>query len=684
MVTEHTSDALRWIPFLPLAAALGSGAWLMFAERRLPRPIVIVLGCGAPLVAFGIACTQFWELATGDAPYLFDELYTWIGSPHIGAPFNAELAFLFDPLSAVMVLVVTGVGSLIHIYSVAYMDDDHRDDRGFQRFFCYLNLFTFSMLMLVLGDNLLVLFVGWEGVGLCSYLLIGFWYLEDHNAACGQKAFVVNRIGDFGFLLGIFLLFWAFAQAGHPTITFLEMQAHVGDVADRTVELPEWLAFLPGFPTWKLLTLAGLLLFIGAVGKSAQLPLYVWLPDAMAGPTPVSALIHAATMVTAGVYMVCRLSFVYTLAPGALATVAWVGGLTAFVAATIAVCQNDIKKVLAYSTVSQLGYMFMAAGVAAYGAAIFHLVTHAFFKALLFLGAGSVILAMQHEQDTEKMGGLWQRMPVTHLTFLAGVLAISGAPILFSGFYSKDEILLGAWLAHDTPAHRVLYGLGVVTAGLTAFYMFRLYFRTFIGESRAPAGVRSRIQEQRGWILVPLGVLAGFSVIGGFFGLPDVWGALIGIQKSNSLHYFLEPVVHSASHEGVARATEFGLAGTAVVAAAAGAGLAWLLYYRRPELPDRIANSIGPVYELVFHKYFVDEFYHAVIVRPLVAFSDRVLFRLIDARIIDGVAVNGTAGFVRDVADRALKHLQTGFAQSYIFAMLIGGLILVGYLLRNA
>jgi NADH-quinone oxidoreductase subunit L len=344
-MTDNANETLRWIPLLPLIAAAISGIWLMFVSRNLPRSAIILLACGAPLASFGIALFEVFQLTqlpVAEGRFFVDNVYTWIGAH----PFHAELAFLLDPLSAVMVLVVTGVGSLIHIYSVGYMDDDHRDDRGFQRFFAYLNLFLFAMLMLVLGDNLLVMFVGWEGVGLCSYLLIGFWYLEDHNAMCGQKAFVVNRIGDFGFLLGIFLLFWAFFQAGQPTVEFRAMAASIESIASQTVALPSALSFLPAFPTWGLLTLAGLCLFVGAMGKSAQIPLYVWLPDAMAGPTPVSALIHAATMVTAGVYMVCRMSFLYTEAPGALATVAWAGALTAFFAATIGICQKDIKKVL--------------------------------------------------------------------------------------------------------------------------------------------------------------------------------------------------------------------------------------------------------------------------------------------------------------------------------------------------
>jgi NADH-quinone oxidoreductase subunit L len=662
-----------------LCAALLSGAWLVFARREWPRALTIALACGAPLVSFAISVAQVFVLATGleaEQRYFSDNLYTWISA----GDFHAELSFLLDPLSAVMILVVTGVGSLIHIYAVGYMDDDHREDRGFQRFFVYLNLFMFSMLMLVLGDNLLVMFVGWEGVGLCSYLLIGFWYLEDANAAAGQKAFVVNRIGDFGFLLGIFLLFWAFADAGVPTVEFREMAASVGRIADHTVTLPDWLSFLPGFPSWGLLTLACLCLFLGACGKSAQIPLYVWLPDAMAGPTPVSALIHAATMVTAGVYMVCRMSFAYSLAPGAQAVVAWTGACTAIFAATIGLAQTDIKKVLAYSTVSQLGYMFLAAGVSAYSAAIFHVMTHAFFKALLFLGAGSVILGMHHEQDIMKMGGLRTRMPWTWLTFLVGVLAISGVPPL-SGFFSKDEILLAANQAHDVPGHMALYWMGVVTAGLTAFYMFRLYYLVFTGESRSHG--HGHAHESATWIVAPLVVLAILAVVGGFVGLPDAYGALFGVPQSNSLHHFLQSVAPSPTHE-VDSATEFALAALATSVGLAGIALATFFYYLQPQLAPRIATAIRPLYELVRDKYRIDELYSALIVKPLVGVSRGFLARTVDQGLIDGLGVNGVARFVRGTADDVLKYAQTGFAQSYMFAMLLGGAILIAWLVRGA
>jgi NADH-quinone oxidoreductase subunit L len=676
---EHANESLRWIVLAPLIATAFSGLWMLFMPRQLPRVAVILISCGAPIVSFLVGFTQFFSLTNfpGGERYFVDNLYTWI-SAH---PFHAELSFLLDPLSAVMVLVVTGVGSLIHIYSVGYMDDDHRDDRGFQRFFLYLNMFMFSMLMLVLGDNLLVLFVGWEGVGLCSYLLIGFWYLEDHNAMCGQKAFVVNRIGDFGFLLGMFLLFWSFAQAGHADVGlgYREMAANIGAIADQTVVLPAALSWLPAFPTWKLITLACLCLFVGACGKSAQLPLYVWLPDAMAGPTPVSALIHAATMVTAGVYMVCRMSFAFSLAPGASATVAWVGGITALFAATIAINQKDIKKVLAYSTVSQLGYMFLAAGVMSYSAAIFHLAMHAFFKALLFLGAGSVIMGMHHEQDMEHMGGLRRLMPWTYRTFLVGTLAIAGVPLL-SGFYSKDEILLGAFLGHNIPGHYVLYAMGVLTAGLTAFYMFRLYFRIFTGQNRASAHVRKSIHESTNWVVVPLVILAFLSVFAWCLTPPDIWGELVGVHRSHSLHYFLQEVAHSEPHH-VSHAAEWGLAGLATLIAFAGIGLASVIYYYRTDLIAKLTNALRPVYNVLWNKYWVDEIYDFLIVKPLIGISDRFLFRIVDAGLVDRVGVEGTANLVRGVADRGLKFLQTGLIQSYILIMLIGAVCLAGYLL---
>jgi NADH-quinone oxidoreductase subunit L len=675
----HDEITLRLIPLLPLAAAAINGLWLLLSRRELPRAVVAVIACGAPALSFVFAVRAVARLF-GDFPpderYLTDIMYNWI-SAH---PFHVDAALLLDPLSAMLVLVVTGVGTLIHVYSVGYMAHDDRPDRGFQRFFTYMNLFMFSMLMLVLGDNLLVMFVGWEGVGLCSYLLIGFWYSADHNAMCGQKAFIVNRIGDFGFLLGIFLLFWAYQSAGVPTIELAEMRSLVPRIAEQTVSAPSWLSFLPDAPSEHLLTLAGILLFIGACGKSAQIPLYVWLPDAMAGPTPVSALIHAATMVTAGVYMVARMSFAYAYAPWTMGVIAWVGGLTALFAAIIGTCQRDIKKVLAYSTVSQLGYMFLAAGASAYGAAVFHLITHAWFKALLFLGAGSVILGMHHEQDIGKMGGLRHRMPITHWTFLAGVVAISGVP-LTSGFFSKDEILLGVYLAHDLPGHTALYAMGVVTAMLTAFYMWRLYFMVFGGESRADHHTQSHIHEQPLLITAPLMVLAALSLAGWVVSPPDWFGDLVlGWEDSNTIHHALLPVVREAEHGALGHATEFALMGIAIAMSAIGIAAAWVLYVARPELPARFVARAGIVYRVVLEKFYVDEIYDALIVRPTLWISRNVLYKVFDAGLIDGVCVGGTALFVRGVADRGLKFLQNGSTQSYVFGMVIGCVIVLMYM----
>ncbi len=629
MVTE--TDTLRWIVALPLLTAAVHGVLLGVVRRTLERSLVIALSCGSVILSFVLSLVSLLRL---DGGVLVDPVYAWIGA----GTFSADVTFLMDPLSAVMCLVVTGVGSLIHVYSIGYMDDDHREDKGFQRFFCYLNLFTFSMLVLVLADNLVLMFLGWEGVGLCSYLLIGFWYADRWNAYCGMKAFVVNRIGDFGFLVGIFLVFWSF-----ETVAFRELAGA---------------AFDP-----RLATLIGLCLFVGAAGKSAQLPLYVWLPDAMAGPTPVSALIHAATMVTAGVYMVCRMHFLYDAAPDASSVVAWTGALTALFAATIAVAQTDIKKILAYSTVSQLGYMFVAAGCGGYTAAIFHLGTHAFFKALLFLGAGAVILAMHHEQDTDRMGGLRTRIPRTFAVMSVGVFAIAGLPPL-AGFFSKDEILLTAWTADAR-----LWVVLLATAALTAFYMFRLWFRTFFGECRAPEEVRAHIHEPAPVVLWPLYALALFSAIAGFFNFPKAWGGWF--PYPSALGYFLG-FEHHASHG----APELQLALGAIGAASLGALLAWLLYVRFPGAAARFRSR------LVANRYYVDEIYDALLVKPLVRFSDAVLYRALDAGALDDVLVNGTARAVRAVAADVLRHLQSGFAQAYLVLMVIGTVAVVGFLLR--
>jgi NADH-quinone oxidoreductase subunit L len=671
--TGVSSDLLRWIPALPLLGALVHGVGLGLMRRDMPRGLVVAISCGAPIAAFVVTCMAFAQMlgGTGESHVLVDEVFTWIGSGRV----SAEMGFSFDSLTAIMCLIVTGVGSLIHIYSVGYMDDDHRDDGGFQRFFAYLNLFLCAMLLLVLGDNLLVLFLGWEGVGLCSYLLIGFWYGDRWNAYCGMKAFVVNRIGDFGFLIGIFLLLWSLGDAA--TLNFVELKAALPTIVEQTVSVPGW---LPGPETWRLTTLIGLCFFLGACGKSAQIPLYTWLPDAMAGPTPVSALIHAATMVTAGVYMVCRMSFLYVEAPGASAVIAWTGAATALFAATMAIAQTDIKKVLAYSTVSQLGYMFLAAGCGAYGAAIFHVGTHAFFKALLFLGSGAVIMAMHHEQDTDKMGGLRKWLPVTHGVFLIAVLAIAGFPP-FSGFFSKDEILLSAYAAHQIPGHQWLWAIGLVTAAITAFYMWRLHFRTFYGECRADAETQHHIKEV-GWVVLgPLVVLAVFSFGAGFLGLPQIYGDLLGVPDSNALANFLHGVLPHPEHE-ISHATELGLAGLAIGAATLGTLVAAWMYVWRPAVPARIRAALGGVSRLVENKYYVDEIYDALIVHPLVAVSDKLLFRVVDAGLIDGLGANGTARGVRGLAAYVFKYGHSGLTQGYLITMVVGTLAIVVWMLR--
>jgi NADH-quinone oxidoreductase subunit L len=545
--------------------------------------------------------------------------------------------------------VVTGVGFLIHVYSTGYMGHE----KAYGRYFSYLNLFTFSMLTLVLGDNFLVLFFGWEGVGLCSYLLIGYWY-EKHSAAeAGKKAFIVNRIGDWGFLLGMFLIFVTFGT--------LDFGGVFGQAPDRLAH---------GGP---LATAIALLLFVGAVGKSAQIPLYVWLPDAMEGPTPVSALIHAATMVTAGVYMVARCHILYVLAPTALLVVAVIGAATALFAATIGVLQMDIKRVLAYSTVSQLGYMFLGLGVGAFASGIFHLVTHAFFKALLFLGAGSVIHGLSGEQDMRKMGGLKSALPKTHLTMLAATLAICGV-FPFAGFFSKDEILWNAWAS----GHLILWGAGVIGAFLTAFYMFRLYFMTFHGPSRVSEEAKHHVHESPNSMVIPLILLAILSTIGGFIQVPLISGG-------QRLDAFLEPVfadvaavapaaaAHAVHGEGV----EISLMLVSLAVALAGIFVAYRFYVVDPEAPGRLAQRARGLYQLVFNKYWVDELYDAVIVQPIYRTSVR-LWERFDAAVIDG-AVNGLGRMVERGAG-LLRLAQTGYVQAYALLLTLGLVVVLGYL----
>ena len=636
------------IPVLPLIGAAVNG----LLGKKFSRQTVVGVAlafCGAAFAMALIVAAKFGSLA---APHI-ETLAPWI---RIGG-FEADFAFYLDQLSLVMLLVVTGVGFLIHIYSVGYM----WEEGGFYRFFSYLNLFMFFMLTLVLASNYLLMFIGWEGVGLASYLLIGFWFTKDSAAAAGKKAFIVNRIGDFGFLIALFLMIKHFGS-----LNFAEV---FGQVANHGTETG-------------LFTSIGLLLLVGACGKSAQIPLYVWLPDAMEGPTPVSALIHAATMVTAGVYMVARSHVIFNRAPDAMMAVAMVGTLTALFAATIGICQTDIKKVLAYSTISQLGYMFLGCGVAAYSAGIFHLMTHAFFKGLLFLAAGSVIHAVGGEQDMRKMGGLREKIPWTFWTMTAATFAIAGIPG-FAGFFSKDEIL---WQAYSSPhGSWVYWALGVFTALLTSFYMFRLWFMTFFGEYRGEAERESHghdhsragapaphghggIHESPKVMLAPLVILAVLSVIGGWIGI------------HHHFENFLAPVFGSgAAGHAEAGGPETLLMGISIAAALLGLYLAYLLYWKRPQLPQQIAAGLGGFYRAVLNKYYVDELYATLFVKPLIAVSTRVFWHGIDQNIIDA-AVDNSAEGAREVSD-SVRRMQSGNLRSYAGWIAAGAAVVIVYMI---
>ena len=624
-----TYDLLRWVPLIPL---LGSVINVFFGQR-LGRRNAGLLGCAAVGASLAIAAYVFFQLPA--AGIFRDPIYTWFES----GSFKVSLSLQADALTSVMLLIVTGIGFLIHVYSLGYMGHDE----GMVRFFVYLNLFIFFMLLLVMADNLILLFVGWEGVGLCSYLLIGFWYEDPDNTIAGNKAFIVNRIGDFGFLLGIFLLVTELGRQGIWTLDFAELQKHVQMLRPASIGL------------------ITLLLFAGATGKSAQIPLFVWLPDAMAGPTPVSALIHAATMVTAGVYMTARLHFLFALAPATLSFIAWIGAATAFFAATIALTQNDIKKVLAYSTVSQLGYMFLAVGVGAFSAAIFHVFTHAFFKACLFLGAGSVIHALSGEQNMRNMGGLKSYMPKTYWTYVIAALAIAGVPFT-AGFFSKDLIL---WRAFSHGA-MLLWGIGLITAGMTAFYMFRQLFMVFHGECRADAHAKAHLHESPSAMTLPLIVLAIGSIFSGWLGAPEyLWGS--------AWDRWLQPMFGAVEHHGEA-GTEITLTGLTLAVVAAGLFWAYLKYGKAGA---QIAeDSENVFYRLSLNKYYVDEFYDAVIVRPFTACS-RFLAQIIDPWLIDGT-VNGIAALARGLGWVA-RGLQTGNVQHYLAGFLLGTLALLAY-----
>ena len=633
---------LLWlVPLFPLLGAILNGV----SAGKLPRKAVSAIGVGSVGLSFAIAIACFSELLAlpPEARRVTQGLFTWVQS----GDFHAEVRYALDPLGAVMMLVVTGVGFLIHVYSTGYMGHE----QAYGRYFSYLNLFTFSMLTLVLADNFLLMFLGWEAVGLCSYLLIGFWYQRPAAAEAGKKAFIVNRIGDWGFLLGIFLIFVTFGTVDFATVF---------------AQAPQRLAMGSA-----LATTIALLLFLGATGKSAQLPLYVWLPDAMEGPTPVSALIHAATMVTAGVYMVARCHILYLLSPVALQTVAIVGVLTALFAATIGLVQNDIKRVLAYSTISQLGYMFLGCGVGAFASGIFHLMTHAFFKALLFLGAGSVIHALSGEQNLWKMGGLRRHLRRTHITFLIGTLAIAGVFPL-AGFFSKDEILYQTWLRGGP----LLWCAGVVGAFLTAFYMFRLYFLTFHGPSRVPEGAKQHLHESPNSMTIPLMLLAVLSAIGGFVQVP----LLAGGQR---LDRFLEPVfadaadLTPAAHAANAAGAEAGLMAISLAVALVGIFVAYKFYVADPDLPRRLAEQMRGAYRLVFNKYWVDEMVDSWVVQPLYRGSVR-LWERFDAAVIDG-AVNGVGRQIERGAG-LLRLAQVGYVQVYALILTLGAVVVIGYL----
>ncbi|MFQ5817050.1 MAG: NADH-quinone oxidoreductase subunit L [Terriglobia bacterium] len=676
---QNFLDWVWLVPLLPLASAV----LMLLVGSRLPRAVISWLCCGTVGLSFLVSLGIFRQLVAlppGERFYDTGALFTWLplAELHVG------WGYLVDPLSAVMILVVSGVGFLIHVYSVGYM----AHEGGYYRYFGYLNLFMFMMLTLVLANNFLMMFIGWEGVGLCSYLLIGFWFLKKSAADAGKKAFVVNRIGDAGFLLGIFLLATTFGTLNFTSInqTLAGGQFQAGDA---------------------VITAITLLLFLGAIGKSAQIPLYVWLPDAMEGPTPVSALIHAATMVTAGVYMVARANALYQLAPTTLAIVAVVGAVTALYAASMALVQNDIKRVLAYSTISQLGYMFLACGMGAFAAGIFHLSTHAYFKALLFLSAGSVMHALSNETDIRKMGGLWNRIPITARTFLIAGLAIAGLPPL-AGFFSKDEVLWKTFSNPSRPLSGILWGIGILTAGMTAFYIFRLVFRTFFGKSRVPHELEHHIHESPRVMIIPLVLLATLAVVGGWIGWPAILGG------ANHFEHFLEPVFQSGvpapapAVAGPGHGLELALMVVSVLAGALGILIAFQFYLKEPWLPDQVAFRFSRFYKVLVNKYYMDEAYDAVFVEgPVLGKAMGNTFARFDLKVIDGYGVDGTGWFTRfisrlsiwwdtwivDGAVRVLGWLvwfaswpvrvvQTGFVQAYLLLMATGVVVflLVWYL----
>jgi NADH-quinone oxidoreductase subunit L len=625
-------DLVYLIPLLPLIgfAIIGLG------NKKLPKSLVGLIGCGSILGAFIIVLTLLVGVLNGSIKSETITCFEWIKAGDL----SLEMSFLIDPLSVMMMTIITGVGFLIHLYSAGYMSHDE----GYARYFAYLNLFVFSMLLLVMGSNYVVMFAGWEGVGLCSYLLIGFWFKKTNYNNAAKKAFIMNRIGDLGFLLGMILIFITFG-----TLSYTEVFALA----------PQYIASNEG-----LVIAITLLLFVGATGKSAQIPLYTWLPDAMAGPTPVSALIHAATMVTAGIYMIVRSNVLYSLAPFTLDIIMGIGLITALFAATIGLVQNDIKKVLAYSTVSQLGYMFFALGLGAYTTGMFHVTTHAFFKALLFLGAGSVIHAMSGEQDIRSMGGLAKKLPITFITFLIATVAIAGIPP-FAGFFSKDEIL-----AHAFERSPLLWGLGVLGALMTTFYMFRLLYLTFFGSFRGTEEQKHHLHESPLVMTIPLIVLALLSVVGGFIGIPEVLGG------SNQLAQYLAPVIYSVgpdAHHTLSHATEYILMAVSTGLVLVVIFIAYQKYVKKNTVPLAEGQEEG-LQKVVYNKYYIDELYDNIIVKPLYSLSG-FFSKVIDNSLVDGI-VNGVGKSV-ELGSRVLRYTQSGSISAYLFAMVIGIILIL-------
>jgi len=661
-------DKLWLIPFFPLIGSIING---LLGKRFIKNEKIIGgIGTGAMLLSFLVSCKYFIQLLGDSVKSHETVVASWMSVGNL----QVDWGFLLDPLSALMIMVVTGVGTLIHLYSIGYM----HGEEGFYRYFSYLNLFVFSMLMLVLGNNALVMFVGWEGVGLCSYLLIGYYFEKQSAGDAAKKAFVMNRVGDFGFLLGLFTIFWTLGSNHNVwTVNFTEITANAhllsGDMMLGA----------------SVTTVATLCFFLGATGKSAQLPLFTWLPDAMEGPTPVSALIHAATMVTAGVYMIGRMNILFAMSPTTMMVVAGVGAATAIFAASIGFAQNDIKRVLAYSTVSQLGFMFVAMGVGAFTAGIFHLMTHAFFKACLFLGSGSVIHAMHHAyhhahlhddaQDMRNMGGLRKKMPVTWITFGISCMAIAGLPF-FSGFFSKDEILW--WAFASTRGSMVVWIVVVIAAFMTAFYMFRCLYMTFYGEQRTDAKAKDHVHESPWVITLPLVVLAGLATVAGFLGIPH---AIDVAHIGNKLDTFLGPVFHQAQQlhhieaHGTA-STEIGLMIFSVLVALGGIAAATVLYLQKPGIPAKFTAAFPALHRAVFNKWYVDEIYDAMFVEPTKKFGT-FCWKFFDVCIVDGI-VNGIGKLVK-VLSAGIRHTQTGLFHNYALTMVLGVVVMVAVFILN-